>query len=128
MGLLLWLVIGGLAGVGIYLFAGNWHFLTKQRRTATGVVFDYKRERDDDSEFFKPKVRFKAHNGREYEFIDYVGFPKPGMAIGTKVTVAYPDGYPERARIHRYWVRPVLYAFIGFALVVLMAKRFGYLS
>ncbi len=129
MGVIIWIAIAMLAGVVGWLFADDWKFLTRARRLATGTVIDHQREAGEDGgEFFKAKVAFRADNGREYVFVDLVGLPKPSRAIGTPVVVAYPAGFPEKARLHRWWLRPVLYAFVVGVILVLLAKRFGYLS
>jgi hypothetical protein len=99
---------------------------TRQVRTQ-GTVFDHRRSVDDGSAYFAAKVRFKADDGRWIEIEDSVGFPKARPPVGTQVSVVYPAGIPEKGRIPRLWLRPLLYGFMLFLLAMLIAKLVGWL-
>jgi hypothetical protein len=100
---------------------------TRQVRT-DGTVIDHRRSVDDGSEYFAAKVRFKADDGRWIEIEDSVGYPRARPPVGTQVSVVYPAGAPQKGRVRRLWLRPLLYGIMLFMLTVLVVRLVGYLK
>lgn len=84
-----------------------------------GVVFDNVHNVGDGKESFTPKVRFTAENGRQIEFVDGFGVANSATAIGTPVSVVYPPGQPEAARVPHPAKRTLLYSILIGMIVLL---------
>ena len=124
-----WILFIAIGGFCAWMLADDWRFLMRRQRRASGVVIDHLREAGDDgATFFKAKIRFRGEDGREHVIVDRLGLPKPQHAIGDRVEVAYPQGYPQKARPYRWWLKPVAFTLVAGALALMIAKRFGWLS
>lgn len=127
MEVFLWIGIGFAAFVLAILIWQDVPLLMKRQVRTQGTVSDHRRSVDDGSEYFAAKIRFKADDGRWIEIEDSVGFPKARPPVGTQVNVVYPAGAPDKGRVRRLWLRPLLYAIMIFLLAAMLGRLLGYL-
>lgn len=128
MDLFVWIGIGFAVLVLAILIWQDLPLLTTRQLRTQGTVFDHRRSVDDGSEYFAAKVRFKADDGRWIEIEDSVGFPRARPPVGTQVHVVYPAGAPDKGRVRRLWLRPLLYGIMLFLLAAMLGRLLGYLK
>ena len=112
--------------IGIGFWVNNTSF-ERDAEKATGTVIDHTMkvsyDRDGDrSESYAPDVRFRAADGKDYEFTDSISSSKK-KEIGSQVDVLYKPADPSDARIDsvaRRWLFPGIFGGVG-ALMVLIA-------
>ena len=92
-----------------------------------GKVVSLKSSMNRGAEVFAPVIRFAAE-GAEHEITDIVYSERPKRAVGDKVTLAYPDGRPELARIPRPLVQVMIYAAFVFMAAMAAAGTAGWLG
>ena len=111
-------------GIGFWISSSSFE---RDAERTTGTVVDnvtktsYDRD-GDRSVSYAPKVRFRAGDGKEYEFTDSIS-SSDKKEVGSTVDVLYRPGDPSDARIDsavRRWLFPGIFGGIG-ALMLLIA-------
>lgn len=113
--LIAFLLIIGLAGIGLLTFAGNRFLFLAQSEAAMGTVLSSKEIELRAGTRFAPIVRFTTKAGSEITFQTSLRLPKPRPA-GDTVEVLYLPGSPANARINDFsdlWVNAIMAAGFG---------------
>lgn len=120
------------AGMALCLFAlwaiarHDWVRLTTMSRQADGEVIGHRISRDSDGTSYAATYRFSAE-GKVHEVVDPVLSPRPIPDEGTKVSLTYPVGRPELARVSRPLLWGGIYLLLIGLFAVLFAKLLGWL-
>jgi hypothetical protein len=88
--------------IALVLILNTRAFLATAER-APGVVIENVRHSGSKGSTFAPRVRFTAAGGREVVFVGGVSSSPPSHDVGERVTVVYPPGKPEDARIESFF-------------------------
>lgn len=127
MGILIWLGVGFLAFLLVWVIREDLWFLGRPCAWTKGTVIGYTKSRNDEGDgyFFFAKMRFETAPGQPVEFSETYGRSFEHMPIGTRLDVVYPADAPDRARVHRPIVRVIVYAFliVGIALLIWIYTR-----
>lgn len=124
-----WFLYGGMALCLFSLWViarKDWVRLTTIARTAEAEVIGHKISNDNDGTSYAAQFRFSAE-GKVHEVADAVLSSRPQPPVGTKVTLSYPFGRPDLARIPRPWTWLFVYGTLLFMLGMLAAKALGWL-
>ena len=124
-----WFLYGGMALclVSLWVIARkDWVRLRSMTRTTDGEVIGHKISSDNDGTSYAAQFRFSAE-GKVHEVTDAVLSSRPQPPVGTKVTLSYPFGRPDLARIPRPWTWLFVYGTLLFMLGMLAAKALGWL-
>lgn len=121
------------AGIALCLFSlwvlvrKDWVRLRSITRTVEAEVIGHRVDRDSDGTSYAALLRFSAE-GRTHEVPDAVLHPRPEPPVGTRVTLHYPFGRPELARIPRPWTWLFVYGVLLFLLAMLVGRSLGWLA
>ena len=124
-----WFLFGGMALCLFSLWViarKDWVRLRSMTRTAQAEVIGHRISRDNDGTSYAAQFRFSAE-GKVHEVTDAVLSSRPQPPVGTKVTLSYPFGRPDLARIPRPWTWLFVYGTLLFMLGMLAAKTLGWL-
>lgn len=124
-----WLLYGGMAlclfSLGV-IARKDWIRLRSITRTAQGEVIGHRISRGNDGTSYAAQYRFSAE-GKVHEVTDAVLSSRLQPPVGTKITLSYPFGRPDLARIPRPWTWLFVYAALLFMLALLIARAAGWL-
>ena len=124
-----WFLTAGIAMCLVSLCAigrNDWVRLGAISRQVEAEVIGHKITRDNDGTSYAAVLRFDAE-GRSHEVVDQALSVRPEPPVGTRVTLTYPFGRPDLARIPRPWTWLFVYAVLLFMLGILIAKAMGWL-
>jgi hypothetical protein len=125
-----WFLYGGMALCLFSLWVlarKDWIRLRSISRTADGEVIGHRVSRDNDGTSYAAIFRFSAE-GQTHEVSDAVLSSRPQPPVGTKVSLHYPFGRPDLARIPRRWTWLFVYGVLLFLLTILIARAAGWLG
>jgi hypothetical protein len=128
MDVVVWIGLGFCVFVLAILVWQDLPLLRARRLRTKGTVFDHRRSVDDGAAYHMARISFTDEAGRRVEIEDGVGYPVPRPPVGTGVTVVYPAGSPDKGRVRRYWLRPLLYGVMLFLIAVMIGKLTGRLG
>jgi hypothetical protein len=107
-------------GVGCLLLAAflAWRSLafTQDTGQTTGEVVSYLEVRKDDATSYRPRIRFRTHNGEIISMNGQLGWSSKRFEIGAKVPVLYKVNNPMDARVDLFidnWLGPCIAVVIG---------------
>lgn len=116
-----------MAGAGLALtLRADLPFLRNPIRRVPAKIVRHDRKSEDGATLYNPVFRFADQNGTFIEVRDKVYMPFPTPVIGEMITVIYPEGYPEKARIPYPVFRALLYGALGYAFVMLGMEITGW--
>jgi hypothetical protein len=124
-----WFLYGGMALCLFSLWViarKDWIRLRSMTRTAEGEVIGHRISRDNDGTSYSATFRFLAE-GKVHEVTDALLSSRPQPPVGTKVTLSYPFGRPDLARIPRPWTWLFVYGTLLLMLAILIARAAGWL-
>ena len=119
------------AGIGLALFSlwaigrRDWLRLTTISRSTEAEVIDHRITRDSDGTSYAAVYRFMAE-GKTHEVTDQLLNSSPRPPVGTRVTLSYPVGRPDLARVPRPWTWLFVYGVLVFMLGMLLARLLGW--
>ena len=125
-----WFIYGAMALCLFSLWAlarKDWIRLRIISRSAEGEVIGHRISRDNDGISYAAIFRFSAE-GETHEVGDAVLSSRPGPPIGTKVSLRYPFGRPDLARIPRPWTWLFVYGVLLVMLAILVSRAAGWLG
>ncbi len=125
---ILWTGIAFLSAIGVYLLVEDFRFFKGHRLRAMGMVESHSARTDPDGTFYTAQIRFTDAQGQSYLVDDSFGATKPKLHVGMPVNIVYPADNPKLARVPRYWVRPIVYAFVFGCLILMVALLCGWQS
>ncbi|MFM5950762.1 MAG: hypothetical protein ACKOPM_16275 [Novosphingobium sp.] len=120
------------AGMALCLFSlwvlarRDWVRIFTINRTAEAEVSDHRISRDGDGTGYAATYRFFAE-GQEHEVTDEVYHASPRPPIGARVTLRYPLGRPELARVPRTLLWLGVYALLIGMFAVFLARLLDWL-
>lgn len=115
------------AGLCIYLVARNdWVRLRGIGRTVVAEVTGHHCHSHDNHRSYAAIYTFAAE-GAQHEVTDQVYSPRPEPAVGTRLTLTYPVGRPDLARVPRPWLWFGVYAVLICLLAILAGRLLGWL-
>lgn len=106
--------------IALFLFGNSRSFLSHAQPTQ-GVVEELVRSGSSDSAAYKPRVRFKAADGRDITFVSPFGRNPPSYKRGETVDVLYLPDNPEKARIRSFFALWGVALIIGLIAIVFLA-------
>ncbi|WP_088310981.1 DUF3592 domain-containing protein [Novosphingobium sp. B 225] len=101
-------------------------WLGMERRVDAEVIGHHSSVHDN-TRSYAPVYRFGAE-GRTHEVTDQVYSGREYPPVGTRVTLSYPHGRPDLARVPRPWLWLGVYAVLLYGLAVLIGKATGWLQ
>lgn len=104
----------------------DWVRLTTISRQVDAVVCGHRITRDSDGTSYAAILRFSAE-GKEHEVVDQVLSPRPTPDEGTRVSLTYPVGRPDLARVPRPLLWGMVYALLTGMCLLLLAVATGWL-
>ena len=113
-----------LAFVGVVLVLLQRSDLPRWRgphRTVRGEVVGHRSSLDDGSHSYAAVYRFSA-GGMTHEVADHVYVGTRHPAVGAQVSLTYPAGRPDLARVPRPLTWLGVYAFLIFAIWILLTQ------
>ena len=125
-----WFLYGGMALCLFSLWVlarKDWIRLRSISRTADAEVIGHRVSHDNDGTSYAAIFRFAAE-GATHEVNDAVLSARPQPPVGTKVTLRYPFGRPDLARVPRPWTWLFVYGVLLFLLAILIARAAGWLG
>ncbi|MFM5917775.1 MAG: hypothetical protein ACKOOL_09620 [Novosphingobium sp.] len=105
----------------------DWIRLTTISRTVDGEVIGHRISHDSDGTSYAAIFRFSAE-GATHEVNDAVLSGQPRPPIGTRVTLRYPFGRPDLARVPRLWTWFFVYTALLLMLAILAGRAGGWLQ
>ena len=98
----------------------TWHFRQTAIR-ALGQVIELRKEMDEGDVTYRAVFRFSDAAGKEHTVTSSMNMKPAAHRVGDRVTVLYPPGNPEAARIDSFWelwFETAIPAVIGVAFAV----------
>jgi len=120
------------AGIALAVFSlwvigrKDWVRLTTIGRSVDAEVIGHSLSCDNDGTSYAAIYRFRAE-GKAHEVTDQLLNSRPKPPIGTRVTLSYPIGRPELARVPRPWTWLFVYGVLLFLFGMLVARLLGWL-
>ncbi|MFC0588799.1 hypothetical protein ACFFF7_05175 [Novosphingobium aquiterrae] len=124
---IVWVAITFLAVCLLLVARSDWPRLQGIGRSVTAEVVGHRSQYHNNVRSYAPIYRFAAE-GAEHEVIDQVYGGSEQPPVGTRIVLSYPVGRPDLARPPRPLLWLAVYAFLLFALGLMLAKAFGFLS
>lgn len=124
-----WFLYGGMALCLFSLWVlarKDWVRLRTVSRQAEAEVVDHRISRDNDGTSYAAVLRFEAE-GQHHEVVDQLLHARPQPPLGTRVSLSYPFGRPDLARIPRPWTWLFVYSVLIFTFSILLARLLGWL-
>ncbi|WP_296677385.1 hypothetical protein [Novosphingobium sp.] len=124
-----WFLFAGMALCLFSLWAigrRDWVRLRGLTRSVDAEVIGHRITRDSDGTSHAAVYRFTAE-GAAHEVTDQVLHTSPRPPLGTRVTLHYPFGRPELARVPRPLMWLGVYALLAALFALLLAKTIGLL-
>jgi hypothetical protein len=125
--LLLCVGLGFVAIVLAVLLRDDWPFITRPQVRVEGEVIRHDKTFSDGDDAWRAVFAFTDEEGTHREVRDLMVFQNPRPAIGTRVTLTYPKGTADKARVQRLALRALLYGMLGFMAVALVGRLMGWL-
>jgi hypothetical protein len=125
---ILWTCLAFALSVTLFLAREDWFHLSRPARAVLARVVGHKQHMDDGSPSYAALLEFTAPDGRNVQVEDKLLRADPTPPIGSIVTLHYPDGLPQKARLRRPILRTVIYLFLIYLSAVLIGRLTGSLS
>lgn len=121
----LWVGLVLVAIVLLALLRDDWLFITRPLLRAEGEVVRHDKSFSDGDDAWRAVFAFTDEEGERREALDLMLFQNPRPPIGTRITLTYPKGAADKARVQRLLLRGLLYATMGFMAAVLLTRDNG---
>lgn len=119
--------LGFVAIVLAVLLRDDWPFLTRLQVRVEGEVIRHDKTVSDGDDAWRAIFAFTDEAGTRREVGDLLVFQNPRPNIGTRVTLTYPKGAADKARVQRPALRALLYGVLLFMAAALVGRLMGWL-
>ncbi|MFM9852132.1 MAG: hypothetical protein ACKVOJ_04875 [Sphingomonadaceae bacterium] len=109
------------------LLRDDWLFITRPLVRAEGEVIRHDKTFSDGDDAWRAVFAFTDEDGARREALDITLFQNPRPPIGTRITLNYPKGAADKARVQRLLLRGLLYAVMLFMAAALVGRLMGWL-
>ena len=124
---LLWIGLVFVVIVLAVLLRDDWPFITRPLMRVEGEVVRHDKRHSDGDDAWRAVFTFTDEEGLRNEALELLLFPNPRPAIGTRITLTYPKGAPDKARVQRVMLRGLVYGVTLFMAAVLVGRLIGWL-
>jgi hypothetical protein len=109
------------------LLRDDWLFITRPLVRVAGEVVRHDKTFSDGDDAWRAVFAFTDEHGTQREAFDIILFQNPRPAIGTRITLTYPRGAADKARVQRLVLRGLLYAVMLFMAAALVGRLMDWL-
>jgi len=95
----LWVGLVLVAIVLLALLRDDWLFITRPLLRAEGEVVRHDKSFSDGDDAWRAVFAFTDEEGERREALDLMLFQNPRPPIGTRITLTYPKGAADKARV-----------------------------
>ena len=123
----LWVGLVFAAIVLLVLLRDDWLFIIRPLLRAEGEVVRHDKTFSDGDDAWRAVFAFTDEDGARREALDLMLFQNPRPPIGTRITLTYPKGAANKARVQRLLLRGLLYGVMLFMAAALVGRLMGWL-
>jgi hypothetical protein len=123
---ILWTALGFVALCLLLVARSDWPRLQRIGRSVSAEVIGHRTQIHDNARSYAPVYRFEAE-GASHEVVDQVYSAREYPPVGTRVTLSYPVGRPDLARVPRPLLWLGVYAVLLLMIGILIARLMHWL-
>jgi hypothetical protein len=125
---ILWACLAFAVGVTVFLGREDWYHVSRPSHSVLATVIGHEEHFDEGSPNYAALMTFAGPDRDLVQVTDALLSALPKPVVGSTITLHYPEGFPEKARVRRPFLRAALYLMLFYLIAVLVGRLLGWLN